>query len=542
MPVLSTRWKLALVGALCYAAVTWYFGGDVPGVRRAAAQEKEKERIVTVPRKGESEAKPIYFGLAACSQAGCHGDKEPRPFDPKEPIVCRCNEVTIWKQSDKHSVAFTVIDTRDPKNEKATRARQMQRILAKGDPSYKVYEDPRCLACHALVVDKSVKQHASFKLSEGVNCVVCHGAYAEWVNEHTTQSLSHEEFRKLSRSDKQKKKGMIDLWDAQNRARLCSSCHIGSQSEGKFVTHEMYAAGHPPLPSFEPAAFSNEMPRHWQYASEKKDVVLKIQSLDKAEFEQTKLVLVGAAVSLAESMKLLAEQARKAIAEKDVLDLSNFDCYSCHHDLKAPSWRQKRGYPGKPGRLPMKPWPTELVQLAIQFLDDGGGSTARKLQGELNSALAELNRAFSARQYGDTKAIEKSATKLAAWANDLAKRLDSKRYTRQDAARLATLIPKVFLSRNDASKKSQLLDFDSARQIAWAFRVIYDENNGYKGGSQAVRRTISELEKALKLRLPKAPDIIEAELKESLDALNNYDPYLFRKLLSGLSGELGKKR
>ena len=42
------------------------------------------------------------------------------------------------------------------------------------------------------------------------------------------------------------------------RAERCTSCHVGSESEGRFVTHEMYAAGHPPLPPVEVMAFSRD--------------------------------------------------------------------------------------------------------------------------------------------------------------------------------------------------------------------------------------------------------------------------------------------
>ena len=34
------------------------------------------------------------------------------------------------------------------------------------------------------------------------------------------------------------------------------------------VTHEMYAAGHPPLPGFEIATFCSQMPPHWESAAE----------------------------------------------------------------------------------------------------------------------------------------------------------------------------------------------------------------------------------------------------------------------------------
>src|SRR5262249_48859728 len=149
-----------------------------------------------------------------------------------------------------------------------------------------------------------------------------------------------EKFRVLSRKEKEAQHGMTDLWDPIRRSKLCASCHVGNASQGKFVTHDMYAAGHPPLPGFEIASFSNQMPRHWQYLAEKPESVQKILGYDGKEQEQAKLVLVGAAVSLAESMRLVAMQAKE---EKAGLDWANFDCASCHHDLKSPSWRQARG-------------------------------------------------------------------------------------------------------------------------------------------------------------------------------------------------------
>src|SRR5207248_334113 len=39
--------------------------------------------------------------------------------------------------------------------------------------------------------------------------------------------------------------------------------------EGKIVTHEMYAAGHPPLPGIEIATFGDALPRHWETLTEK---------------------------------------------------------------------------------------------------------------------------------------------------------------------------------------------------------------------------------------------------------------------------------
>src|SRR5262249_61762920 len=102
-------------------------------------------------------------------------------------------------------------------------------------------------------------------------------------------------------------------------------------AEGKSATQGMSAAAPPPLPGFELATFTRAMPPHWR-------------PRDKGgEKEQTRALLVGAAVSLRESMRLLADQAGEALKaespEQRALDLANFDCSACHHDLRSPTWR-----------------------------------------------------------------------------------------------------------------------------------------------------------------------------------------------------------
>ncbi len=57
---------------------------------------------------------------------------------------------------------------------------------------------------------------------------------------------------------------MRDLTPARQQAQLCLDCHVGNIEKGMFVTHDMYAAGHPPLPAVELRTLIEEMPRHWQ--------------------------------------------------------------------------------------------------------------------------------------------------------------------------------------------------------------------------------------------------------------------------------------
>src|SRR5947209_12356109 len=106
---------------------------------------------------------------------------------------------------------------------------------------------------------------------------------------------------------------MTDLWDPAKRTALCASCHIGNKEQGKFVTHEMYAAGHPPLPGFEVATFSNQMPRHWQYLKEKDEKVLALLEYDAAQasLEETNLLAIGVLVNFQASMDILAHLQEK---------------------------------------------------------------------------------------------------------------------------------------------------------------------------------------------------------------------------------------
>src|SRR5207237_3363617 len=124
------------------------------------------------------------------------------------------------------------------------------------------------------------------------------------------------------------------------------------------------------LPSLEVAFFSDAMPRHWQYLAEKKPEVQKILDYDRAkgDLERTQLVVIASLVSLRESLLLLASQADLGYGDETKRgwpELAPFDCYACHHDLKADGWRPKRGYPGVPARPQMRRWPTPRVALGV---------------------------------------------------------------------------------------------------------------------------------------------------------------------------------
>jgi hypothetical protein len=452
--------------------------------------------------------------------ARCH--RTPLPGD-SDILLCRCVEAAIWEENDKHKIAL--------KNLGGERGRQIVTLLKYAPQDI----DKNCVSCHGVYVQDPKLKHASFRrpddaVNNGVTCAVCHGPYREWVDKHG--GLDREEWRKLSRSEKETKFGMTDLWDPAKRTKLCASCHIGETASNRVVTHAMYAAGHPPLPGIEVGTFSDAMPRHWQYLREKNSSVQKLLNFNPTEREQAKLVLVGAAVELREAMNLLASQAEECRqakgSESKTLDLAQFDCYACHHELKVPSWRQKRGYLGRPGRPQFRAWPLALIKVGIRHAGKNNGF-AEKMNLELEERLQKLRFAFDLRPFGEPEQVAAAARELAVWSDKLGAELNSAAYQQSSVPGILKQICTV--------AGSEILDYDGARQVAWAFQIIYDNDLNPKPVNDAkIRDTLKELSEELKLRLPAGQkNEIETELSKALSRISAYDPASFQKKFKTLS-------
>ncbi len=529
------HWKIAIVAVLACLGLTWLARGrgqeGGPRLPPPAPREKAGEPD-KLAEKGRPT--PLYYGTAACSNAGCHSSPPNKwPAD----LLCRCNEYVEWEKKDKHADAYTALLP-----EKNALAKQMQRLLGEEPLSKRA----ACLACHAVVIaDKAVAKRSKevfFDVAEGVSCVACHGAAKEWVSKHGLL-VEYPNWRgtKLTRAQKETY-GMADLWGPIRRTELCASCHVGKvdgdPAQRKFVTHEMYAAGHPPLPAFEIASFSEQMPRHWLERGKKKSAAVRKElGYVEGERELTKLVLVGAAVSLRESMRLLAHEAgecAKAPSDSDRrgLDLANFDCYACHHDLKADSPRQKRGFVGKPGRVPMRPWPTVLMELALrEGSEDAKG--AEREAANYRKLLEAVNAGFDARPYGDPVKIAPAARALEKWADALAQRLDEKRWDGRQGRQALRRLLVLHEDRN-------VPDYDSARLLAWSFNAMYGELR--PSPDSEVAKAQAGLEKALELKLPAGRKARTVEERQaSLNALNEFKPGDFQSAFRRLHGRLGTK-
>ena len=452
----------------------------------------------------------------------CHRAK-PESFDDD---LVKFDEITLWKQEDPHFHAYQNI--RD--ESKAMSARL----------GYDVMTSEKCLTCHApgyhsedLAKNVTPEEIAE----EGVTCVACHGPYASWIQKHGTGTDT--DWRTFDAATKESKYGMTDLRSASRRAQVCTSCHVGNADEGKVVTHEMYAAGHPPLPSFDLATFSEGLSPHWREPSDvpflqKASREEQIQyHYDPDELLRTKLAVFGAVESLRASMGTLASEMQNR-SEGGWPDFARYDCYACHHDLKIAGWRPTRGYHGKPGRVPAPTWPFPIVDLAIE------AAAPDSQQASLNSKsydrlVEDLRDAVDATQFGDRAKVEESAQALLKWSADLSSALESKDHdsTLFDRPTSIRLLRKIVELVGEGTP-----DYESARQLSWAFRDI---QRGLAGDSydEAGPDEFQELADLLRLDLVHvdSPDwSVNRILNDRLEAISDYDPEAFRVAFAKVVG------
>jgi hypothetical protein len=469
------------------------FGGRFAAARSQPAEQRPPEHVYIPvdPALGQ------YDGARSCQQ--CH--TAPLPVEGSTDYV-KLTEYKIWSEQDKHSNAFNVLA-----NE---RSKRMGKALG-----YEPSKAWQCLNCHAMNVPPAVRA-PSFTIESGVSCDACHGPSEKWDREHRFPA-----WRTKPMAEKAKL-GFYDVREPLSRARLCTSCHVGDQRLGRFITHEMYAAGHPPMPGFELATFCNQMPPHWRKHIERKpEVQAALQQaglIDPEQLAETKALLVGGMVSLAASLRLADEQAR---SQRPWPEFAQYDCFACHHDLSKSSWRQRGDWAapaGAPGRPMPRRWPETLAAVGLELL----GEPPDTLRGELRP----LHDAFSIQPFGRRELVQQHAGPTVIWAEQHAERLSKLKIGKAEAMRvLRTLVQRG---------ANEPLDYDPARQLAWAVKVIHGECGPTNDGSTAAM--LIELEKVLRLRLHDTGQRqIEQDLATRLHLVYEFEPAVVRKLFHRLA-------
>jgi hypothetical protein len=139
-----------------------------------------------------------------------------------------------------------------------------------------------------------------------------------------------------------------------------------------------------------------------------------------------------------------------------------------------------------------------------------------------NDQLAVLDRAFDARPFGDAAATASAARELATAAIRLRDSRPAASYDR--AAAVAAL------RRLSEKGARESLDYDSARQIAWAFNAIYSRLDPKLADHADIDAILTKLRHDLALELPSVgrATIVDS-LPKQLDAASSYDSKQFRR-------------
>jgi hypothetical protein len=442
---------------------------------------------------------------AFCHNRSVHGAESSLDKEFAVTEFVKLNELHVWYEQDKHAQAFKALSN--------PVGRQIGKALGLDSQT-----DRRCLSCHG-----TSHGGAAFAVQElrlGVTCEACHGAASRWFLPHMDPP-----WRGRAASEKEQL-GMIDMRNLLRRNRQCLSCHVGNWSDGKIVTHEMYAAGHPPLPGVEVETFMGEMPQHWVPLGDKSEPVKKLLRYDPQERRRTKSVVLSGALVLRESLQLLGARAA-ATAEGRWPDFALYDCAGCHHHLRPSGWRQRRGYREIAGRPQIPDWPRALVKLALSHSSSDAAEYRKKTQ-DFNEKFRRLHEVMNARIFGDLEKLGDYRTRSGAigelllWLDQLIARIDAGRFDRGATLRLLRRL--LVLREAGEPEFYAYPDHDSARQIVWAMIHL-------------VRDLELPAERAAEV------DSIVGEIKNNVDvkisgeneAASKYNPELFAQQLARLA-------
>lgn len=494
----------------------------------SSAQEKKEVwadlKYQSAAKCGECHALPRGNQLPSDDPSS----KELRAWD-----VVLMTEYSIWKTHDKHAQSYAVL--------LGPRGKRMGEIL--GQDVTKL--ETGCLSCHAMGNLSAKADLGGLDTLDGVSCAGCHGPSSKWVGEHAEFN-----WRKKTASQKHDL-GMRDLRDPEVRSTLCVSCHIGNAGEGKIVTHAMFAAGHPPLTPIEIATFSKNEPQHWRdpksvpYFKNADAEKKKNYHLEDIDFFQTRLALVGALVSLKETVKLaadradftsknpallwpeimmganppknVAEQQEQAKAAWPEIAMAHSDCFACHHDLKYPGFRQVRGYGFhlaqrpllrvSPGRPLLRSWPISLVEAALIASE----TPVDDIEKGLNSILASSNE----KPFGNPETIKSASDQLVKACDVALAKLRAKKLDKATVARTVQELLRLY-TKPSPDGKFITPDYESARQLASLLEVVSEELNEKKGSILPV----TELSVLLNIypyqnRISRVKEVLDVTVKAS---------------------------
>jgi hypothetical protein len=428
---------------------------------------------------------PQFQGAASCAR--CHED--PSSTDTQSGITARAclTEWKTWSRADRHALAYDAL--------KSERGKRIGELLGKKS----VFDaQTGCVQCHTTTID-AVRADANRRdsiLTEGVGCESCHGPSSQWESKHNEHPTWREMASTAEGKQQQFDMGWIDVRSAVTRAEVCASCHIGSAEENRRITHDMYAAGHPPLSDFEIESYAEQMPRHWRYSYEQPDVKV-------ASYEHTRNVLIGSVVALRVSVKLAMADAAAPREQNRWPELARLECFACHHELVEPSWRQSTGSVAAAGRPQLAVGCFPLFAVAAEIARDSNHRA-------FNAIAGMLRQPFATNIFGDPKLLAQQGEIVVRKCESLERYLMKLDFDSDAGQRAARAVLRAITRQAAATP----YDYDTSRQLLGAWRIVYDE----LVTQNALPFSASELEKVRSIVQPISGNLADAALKSPCDA------------------------
>jgi hypothetical protein len=500
---------------------------DVPTDNAGPALELEATNCAS----DVSDKEHAYSGWQNCDF--CHGRTDARTSEDdvrQDVLVTKLTESTIWRHKDKHELAARVLI---PDKAEQNLAYRMQQML--GDVRYEALVETQCQTCHVagqpIAANYAPKPNNQIELrhNSGVTCEACHGPAKDWIHAHWEE---RSQWRYKSPAEKQDA-GFVNLRDPVTKTRKCLSCHLGDATEGKIVTHEMYAAGHPPLAGFDVATYGLAMPRHWVPLSERTDERFdkyqEIHGAAKVHAANTREVLLGGLAALEGNLKLLSDYAATPSDQSAWPEFALYDCFACHHELQAQSLLLRSRGGRQAGRPPLRMWPNTVAGLALGQTE--GASDLARLLSDVSTALAEQPFAERTRL---ASATSEAVTRVCQEIKRLESQLDRSSLTDGEARNRERELAVEVLNRICELAATEPHDYDSARQLVWAFERVLDDFKKFSPGPTnhaAIDQELREL-KALNLMVDLTAGQKQigesATLSAFLEARGNYKPQAFQ--------------
>ncbi len=271
----------------------------------------------------------LHLGVATCSGSTCHGAAEPFKDSP----VLQ-NEFITWQREDRHAKAYDTLRTEESGR------------IARNLGIAEAHNAEICLDCHAdnVAVDKRGKR---FQLSDGVGCESCHGGAQRYLGLHVSGQASHQD---------NLNQGMYPTEKPVERARLCLSCHFGTNQ--KFVTHRIMGAGHPRM-GFELDTFTAIAPAHFRVDTDYQE--------RKGAWSDAQIWAIGQTIIVQEYLAQLSRPER--LNTGLFPELVFFDCHACHHPMDDKRWAARASVPLEPGSIRLNDSSLLMLREIAQVVD-----------------------------------------------------------------------------------------------------------------------------------------------------------------------------